>query len=149
MSCRNNSLIRARTPDQTSGPDAMKALMVGCANTPAGARSISPSLSSTAKSRMLSPMATPTRGFGDADVENTPYGRFWIGKSDSASTVRNERSAGSFGWVNEYRSFCLTCAVAPVNSCSIGSVHRADARARDDSADLGLSLWSVRIEPLL
>jgi hypothetical protein len=52
---------------------------------------------------MLSPMATPTRDFGDPDVENTPYGRFWIGKSDSASIGRKERSAGSFGWVNVFR----------------------------------------------
>src|ERR1700733_4456414 len=30
-------------------------------------------------------------------AENTPYGRFWIGKSDAGSTGTKERSSGSLG----------------------------------------------------
>src|SRR5579871_1906049 len=41
-------------------------------------------------------MATPMRG-AKPRAENTPYGRFWIGKSEAGSTGMKERSFGSLG----------------------------------------------------
>src|SRR6185295_14909440 len=38
------------------------------------------------------------RGASPSLAENTPYGRFWIGKWESASTGMKERSLGSLGW---------------------------------------------------
>src|SRR5882672_9778390 len=43
-------------------------------------------------------MATPTLG-ATPSVENTPYGKFWIGKSDDGSTSIKERRLGSLGFM--------------------------------------------------
>src|SRR6476646_9889017 len=64
-----------------------------------GTRSSSPACSSTDRSSTWSPIATPIRGRLFAGVVKTPYGRFWIGKSESFATARKDLSFGSFGCI--------------------------------------------------
>src|SRR4051812_39299482 len=91
--------MHARVSRQMAWPRAMKALRLGWLNTrlPVGSAVSRPLSSSTARSRIRSPIATPTRGAGSASVENTPKGRFWIGKWQSGATSTKDFRERSLG----------------------------------------------------
>lgn len=83
-------MTRLRTCFQIAGPSSMKLLSVAEEKQPMGFPDSvsSPFLSSSVRLRICSPMATPM--CVDELVLKTPYGRFWMGKSDVSVVGMND-----------------------------------------------------------
>jgi hypothetical protein len=133
---RSQPLIVDRRPAHTSGPSRINSFRDDARHalrTRVGASANTPRSAPRCRSRISSPIATPTRPGAEGDRRNAPNGRFWIGKSQPGvlADCTQLRSRGSCVSLTGITFDRLQAAGCRLQACRAGlAAGRTAARSR-------------------